>query len=230
MRDAPVSVVIPFADNRRYLEAAIRSVLGQTLPPRELILVDDGSTDGSASVARRHVPPARYVRRDNGGAGAARNTGVARATQDFLAFCDADDLWLPAKLERQLAAIAADPGAEAVFAGVSEFRAGGGPPGPAPRAPRSRLPGALPSALLIRRAAFARVGAFAEGWRVGEWADWYTRAQAAGLRATWLSEVLVARRLHAANHGLRDPAARLEYARIVRAHLHRRREAPGAAP
>lgn len=218
--DSPlVSVVIPFADHERHLDAAAWSVLEQTYAPVELILVDDGSTDRSAARARAYVPPARYVRRANGGAGAARNTGVLHATGSFLAFCDVDDVWRPAKLGRQMAAVRADPALDVVFTGVTEVRtpeeAG------SRRAPRENVPGALPSAMLVRRAAFERVGPFAEGLRIGEWAEWYTRMRAAGLREAWLPEVLVLRGLHARNQSALQAAARLEYCGILRAHIHR---------
>jgi glycosyltransferase involved in cell wall biosynthesis len=217
-----VTVIIPFCNNARYLDAAIRSVVGQTHVHIELVLVDDGSCDGSAVVAQRHAPPARYIRRENGGAGAARNTGVDGSSGEFIAFCDADDIWMPTKLERQLAVFGQDPGVNAVFTGVREFEETERPPG-SRRRPRERVPGALPSALLIRRSAFEQVGRFAEDLRIGEWADWYVRMRESGLREHWLSEVLVARRLHGENASFLRPEARIEYSRILRAHLRRRR-------
>jgi glycosyltransferase involved in cell wall biosynthesis len=228
MTSPPVSVIIPFADYERHLDAAVRSVLGQTYAPVELILVDDGSTDRSAALAQAYVPPARYVRRENGGAGAARNTGIAHASTEFLAFCDVDDVWLPAKLERQMAPLLQDPTLDVVFTGVTEFWAAGAA-WPPRRSPRQNVPGALPSAMLVRRAAFERVGPFAEGLRVGEWAEWYTRMREAGLREAWLPEVLVARGLHERNHSFLQGAARIEYCAILRAHVHRQERRAGGA-
>ena len=217
-----VTVIIPFCNYERHLDAATRSVLGQTYAPLELILVDDGSTDRSAALARQHVPPARYVRRENGGAGAARNSGIEHASGDFLAFCDADDVWAPTKLERQMAAVHQDPTIDVVFARVTEFWASEEAAAPR-RAARQNVPGALPSALLVRRAAFHRVGPFSEALRVGEWADWYTRMRDAGLREAWLPDVLVARGLHQGNNSLLQEGARIEYCQILRAHLQRQR-------
>lgn len=223
-----VSVIIPFSNYERYLEAATRSVLSQTYAPLELILVDDGSTDRSAALAQAYVPPARYVRRENGGAGAARNTGIEHASGEFLAFCDADDVWLPTKLERQMTAWLQDATLDVIFTGVTEFWASveAGVPR---RATRRNFPGALPSALLVRRAAFHRVGPFSEELRIGEWADWYTRMRDAGLREAWLPEVLVARGLHPSNNSFLRGDARIEYCRIIRAHLHRGQMGAGGA-
>jgi glycosyltransferase involved in cell wall biosynthesis len=217
-----VTVIIPFYNSARYLDGAIRSVTAQTHTRVELILVNDGSTDDSEAVAQRHTPPARYVRRDNGGVGAARNTGLRLASGDFIAFCDSDDFWLPTKLERQMAALEQDPSIEAVFAQVTEFEEPQHPRGSLRRA-RERAPGALPSAVLVRRSAFERVGPFAEDLRTGEWADWYVRMRESGVKESWLPEVLVVRRLHHENTSRLWPAARIEYPRILRAHLHRRR-------
>jgi glycosyltransferase involved in cell wall biosynthesis len=106
-----VSVVMPAYNSARTIGQAIDSVLGQSMGELELIVVDDGSSDATgevvASVADKRV---RLVRQENGGTSAARNTGIAHATGEWVAFLDADDLWLPAKLERQLELMAATPG------------------------------------------------------------------------------------------------------------------------
>ena len=213
-----VSVIIPFCNHERYLEQSIQGVLGQGYPAVELLLIDDGSTDKSSAISQSHSPPARYLRRPNGGAGAARNTGIEHASGDLLAFCDADDVWSPNKLDLQMEVMAADAGVDVVFAGVSEFQAGDARE--AVRPGRTRVPGALPSAALIRRAAFEQVGPFEEHLRVGEWFDWYARMRTAGLREVWLDEVLVHRRLHDRNTGRLRPEARVEYAQILRSHIH----------
>lgn len=212
-----ISVVIPFCNHKRFLEEAIKTVLDQTYTPVELILVDDGSSDGSAALAKSYTPPATYIRRSNGGAGAARNTGIQKANGEFLAFCDADDLWHGSKLVSQIAAFRQDPSIEAVFASVTEFEDGGF--SGTVRSVRTSVPGALPSAVLIRKRAFERVGPFAEGLRVGEWFDWYARMRETGLREAWLLEVLVGRRLHPHNTGLLRPESRVEYTRILRRHI-----------
>jgi glycosyltransferase involved in cell wall biosynthesis len=109
-----VAVVIPCHNYGRYLAEAIASALGQTVPPREIIVVDDASTDDSADVAARF--PVRYLRHERPrGAAAARNTGWRAASAPLVAFLDADDAWLPAKLQRQLDALAQRPRAGLVY-------------------------------------------------------------------------------------------------------------------
>ncbi len=106
MTSAPTySVLLPFFNHRATLGEAIESVLAQTCESWELIAIDDGSEDGSSEVAARLAaadPRIRILRRPNGGAAPARNSGLAIARAPFCALLDADDLWLPAKLERQL--------------------------------------------------------------------------------------------------------------------------------
>ena len=97
-----VSVVIPAYNATATIAAAIESALAQTRPPDEIVVVDDGSKDDTSAVVERFGPVVRLVRQANAGCGQARNTGAREARGTWLAFLDADDLWLPTKLERQL--------------------------------------------------------------------------------------------------------------------------------
>jgi glycosyltransferase involved in cell wall biosynthesis len=99
---ATVSVIIPAYHAAAYLERTVASVLSQTLPPHEVLIVDDGSKDNTFETAARMPPPVRAVRKPNGGPASARNLGAREASGDWLAFLDADDSWLPEKLERQM--------------------------------------------------------------------------------------------------------------------------------
>ena len=105
----PVSVIIPAYNAERVVGRAIQSVLEQDWPPREIIVVDDGSTDATRAVVAKYPPPVKYLHQANAGAGAARNLGVAMATGDWIAFLDADDYWLPEKLRKQLLLLSANP-------------------------------------------------------------------------------------------------------------------------
>ena len=105
-----VSVVIPCYNAERYVAATLESVLAQAGAELEVIVVDDGSKDGSAALVERDFPQVRVIRRANAGVAAARNAGIEAARGDWVAFCDADDIWLPGKLAAQFAAMDAAPG------------------------------------------------------------------------------------------------------------------------
>lgn len=110
-----VSVVIPCLNRERLLPRAIESALGQEPAPREVVVVDDGSSDGSAAAAEAFGPPVRVLRGPHRGVSAARNRGIAAAAGSWVAFLDSDDVWLPGKLWLQAEAAAAFPDAAVLF-------------------------------------------------------------------------------------------------------------------
>jgi glycosyltransferase involved in cell wall biosynthesis len=116
-----VSVVIPVFNAEKYLRQAISSALDQTLPPHEIIIVDDGSTDSSREIASSFGPAVICLSQQHQGPSAARNLATARSSGDWIAFLDADDYWLPDKLARQAAVIEADPNVELVYTGRTEL-------------------------------------------------------------------------------------------------------------
>ena len=189
-------------------------MLGQSRPPDEVLVVDDGSRDSSAGVARAFGAAVRVLSQPPLGTSAAVNRGVENARGRLLAFLDADDLWPAEKLELQLTALGLRPDVEAVFGHAVEF--GKGRPVVEP------VPGYVRGTLLIRREAYDRVGPFAD-FPFGEFFEWYARAVDAGLRTLLLPDVLLRRRIHETNLGIRRRGEREEYARALKAVLDRRR-------
>jgi glycosyltransferase involved in cell wall biosynthesis len=104
-----VSVVIPTFNRARSVLRAVRSVLAQTRPAVEVIVVDDGSTDGTGDLVREQISGVEYLRQENRGVSAARNRGIEAATGEWVALLDSDDEWLPEKLERQMAMLEQEP-------------------------------------------------------------------------------------------------------------------------
>ncbi|WP_051243277.1 glycosyltransferase [Azohydromonas australica] len=105
-----VSAIIPAYNSERFLPLAITSVLAQTYAPMECIVVDDGSSDGTARVVASFGDRVRYIHQTNAGASAARNTGIAAARGEYIAFLDSDDYWVATRVENQMEAIAREPG------------------------------------------------------------------------------------------------------------------------
>jgi GT2 family glycosyltransferase len=116
-----VSAIVPAYNSVRYLPEAIDSVLAQTYRDFEIIVVDDGSTDGTQGVLARYGDRIRVVRQSNQGSAAARNAGILAARGEFIAFLDADDLWLPQKLERQMRLFGERPEIGWVYSDYREF-------------------------------------------------------------------------------------------------------------
>jgi glycosyltransferase involved in cell wall biosynthesis len=217
------SVIIPAFNGARYLPEAIDSVRAQH-DSIELIVVDDGSTDDTVTVVRALGPGITLLQQAHAGIGSARNLGVAHARGTFLGFLDADDLFTPNKLTLQAAHLQREGGPDLSFGAVEEFVSGELADEQKARLhARGTLQGAVAGAMLMRRSAFSRVGPFA-AWRVGEFVDWYMRAMEAGLRAETLPDVVLRRRLHGDNVGIRARDARVDYARIMKGALDRRRQ------
>lgn len=204
-----VSVVIPAYNHARFLRKTIESVLAQTLSPHEVIVVDDGSTDETPAILASYSSRLTVVRQDNRGLSAARNAGAARASGDLIAFLDSDDLWLPCKLERQIARFSAEPDLGLVHCGVEEIDDAGrmigrrldGMEGSVAAEMLLFRRGAIlggGSGCVVRRAIYEEVGGFDP--RLGTSADWdfYYRV-AVTYRVGFVPEVLVRYRFHVGN-------------------------------
>lgn len=222
-----ISVILPVYNGASYLAEAIQSALNQTLPPDEIIVVDDGSTDPSIEIARGFGAPVTCVAAPHGGAAAARNLGTARARGEWLAFLDADDLWVPEKLQLQMAAVETQPQLEAVLGMMENFIS---PELDAETrknlaAPKSTQPGYIPGTVFIRQTALQRIGPLNPALQSGEFIDWWARAREQNLKYTMLPHVLLRRRLHGKNHTLQQRETLQDYVSVARAALERRRKA-----
>jgi glycosyltransferase involved in cell wall biosynthesis len=216
----PVSVIIPVFNGERYLAEAIKSVLVQTSPPAEIIVVDDGSTDGSGEIVRRFSPSVRYLRQTNQGPATARNVGVNAAQGEMLAFLDADDLWLPGKLAKQSAMLQQQNDGYVVcrFHPMLEPNVAW-PAGLNRGYYESEPAGFLPSGLLVARRAWENVGPFDPFYRVGEDSEWFFRARKLKTPEGVVPEVLIYKRFHEQNLSLQ--ATGHELLRGLRASLRR---------
>ena len=220
-----VSVIIPVYNGERYTAEAIESVLVQSYSHIEIITVNDGSTDNTAEVIRR-FPSVRYFEQQNGGIGSARNRGVEESKGEFLSFLDHDDLWMPDKLRLQLQAFEEDPDLAMVFGYIEQFISPEFAHNPKAKLDEKHrvLPGYNTNSMLIKKDSFLKVGLFDTQWnRVGEGIDWYARAMEQKLKSRLLPQILSKRRIHDANTGITRRSDRIEYVRILKAGLDRRR-------
>lgn len=198
--EVTVSCVVPAFNAARYIGETLDSVLAQTSPPDEVIVVDDGSTDGTLSVVERFGSAVRLLRRERGGAAAARNSGIEAAVGRFIALVDSDDLWHPEKIERQLGRFRQRPDLEISVTRFEDFWSPEAESRPVRRRTEGRpTPGYAIPTMLARKSVFDRVGPYDARRRVGENVDWWLRAAKAEVIVDLLPDVLVFRRLHSAN-------------------------------
>lgn len=224
MARALVSVVVPAFEPGEYLREAIESLLAQTYPSLEIIVVDDGSTPPCRAMcdAYRGV---RYVAQEHRGPAAARNTGVELSRGAFIAFHDADDLCAPERIEAQMCALEADPSLGFVLSQLENFHARDFvPPAWFREEAKLRSRMGFVNTALLRRATFASVGPFDTAYQIGEDVDWLVRARDAGVRSAVCPEVLVRRRIHRGNLSADVRLGHRNLIRIMRASLRRRVE------
>jgi glycosyltransferase involved in cell wall biosynthesis len=212
-----VSVIVPVHGGERFLAEALDSVEAQTHRPLETIVIDDGSPDSSAEIAAAR-DEVRLLRQRQMGVPAARNAGLAIAEGELIAFLDQDDVWHPRKLERQLALLRARPDVDIVFTKM-EVVLMAGTPRPVwcrPEWLQVPPPAFIPSAWLVRRSAFERIGVFDTSFSSGCDTDWLARAGEAGLRNETLDDPLVRWRVHGANGSYDTATVRREMFAILR--------------
>jgi len=220
-----VTAAIPVRDGEAYLAEAIESVLAQSRPCDQVIVVDNGSSDRSAEIAARFGPRVEIVNETRPGIGRARNAALHAARGDYLAFLDADDLWEPEKTALQLAAFEAEAGLQLVFGHVRQFIS---PDLPDEDAERLRVsvdpqPGQHIGATLVRREAIEAIGQWPEDVRVSDGLTFFLRARELGLAQTMLAETVMLRRVHGGNHSLSNRDQRREFALHLKRSLDRRR-------
>jgi glycosyltransferase involved in cell wall biosynthesis len=197
-----VSLIIPVYNASLYLREAIDSALNQTVKPRQIIVVDDGSTDDSLEIARSYGPIVTVITQTNNGTAAARNRGLAEANEPMVAFLDNDDRFVAHKLERQLEALLERPEALLCVCRAGAFWSSEVPDAARKRAdltPQFRM--GQPGTWLARRELFERAGIFSPEPQCNliEGSELFTRIENAGCAIVRIDDMLLQRRLSMSN-------------------------------
>lgn len=222
-----VSCVIAVYNGERYLAEAIDSALAQSHSSIEVIIADDGSTDGTPGIAQGYDDRVRYFRQENAGPSAARNLGIDHARGGSIGFLDADDRWTREKIELQLARIRATEGVGAIFGHAQNFWVDE-LKHEAEKFKDHRIARPLPAyvagSMLVTCEALDRIGRFDAKLRHSEIEDWVLRARGAGVGVDLMEEVLLERRLHPQNMSRNQAAdSREEYLRLIKKSLDQKR-------
>ena len=226
MSSPSVTCIVPAYNAARFIGETIDSVLAQTFPVAEIIVVDDGSMDTTSAVVEGYSDTVRLIRQPNTGPAAARNNGIRNSSGDFIAFIDSDDLWTPDKLEIQMARFTERPELQVCFTHLINFR---------------NLPGSIlfrdgyeetdewplvhfiPSSMVARRNAFGVVGGFSEELRRAEDTEWYARMMMRGITYEVVETVLLYRRVHDRNLTMESPPGPEDVVRVLKIALDKRR-------
>jgi glycosyltransferase involved in cell wall biosynthesis len=222
-----ISCIVPVYNGEKYLAEAIESIVKQSYRPIEIIIADDGSTDCTAMVAERYNKQIRYLRQANAGTAAARNLGLSVAAGEFVAFLDADDLWHPEKLTRQMACFREFHELDCCVAHAQNFWI----PELIEEEKKFRdhrmskpLPGYVTGTLLTRRDFFDAVGHFNISIKHADDTEWFLRANERRAVMKLLPDVLLYRRLHYTNFSrVKASNSRDQYLCVVKTALDRRR-------
>jgi glycosyltransferase involved in cell wall biosynthesis len=232
MTDKPplISVIVPAYNAEEFLAEAVRSIECQDYDPLEVILIDDGSTDGTARVAATLGQRLHYFHQPNRGAAAARNTGLRLARGELITFLDADDLWPEGSLRLLLETIGQAPETEVVLGLVQYIRTSQDS-----RGHRTWEKVAEPTislnlgAALIRRRVFEKVGFFDETLTIIEDLDWYMRLREHAVPMQVLNQVTLFYRIHARNMSRDRSERERSLMQALKLSLDRRRQKGKAA-
>ena len=195
-----ISAILPVKDGERYLAEAIVSILEQSRPPEELIVIDGGSTDRSAEIAGSYED-VKLIRQSGEGLAQAWNQAVDASSGDLIGFLDSDDLWLPGKQEAQARALDEKPELGGVI-GRARFELGAGmdpPPGFRPELLGRDHMAPMPGTALVRRELFDQVGYFDEDYWLAMDVDWFARVKDAGHEVGTVDQTVLLKRYHPFN-------------------------------
>jgi len=222
-----VSVIVPVYNGEKFIESAVRNVLGQSHSPSELIVVDDGSTDRTAELLNIFQGVIRYVSQENSGPAAARNYGLKLAAGDIVAFLDADDLWPDTKLETHVKFLKDNPDVDIVQGLIQQMILNKSNPS------SSDMKFDLSSApyqfinigsATYRKSVFDRIGDFDETLFDNEDTDWFIRAWEKNVKKVLINKVSLYYRLHDGNMVWSQRPAQQALLKIFKRHLDRRRK------
>ncbi len=219
-----VSVIVAVSNGERYLAQALESVLSQAYSPHELIVVDDGSLDNSAAIARS-CSEVRFVSQRYAGLAAARNAGINAARGELIAFIDQDDLWTPNKLDSQVDYLLKNPGIRYVNSWVKMFVEPGSSlrPGYTRDFMQRAHVGRTPGTLVAWKPVFDLVGMFSTDFTIACDVEWFVRANARNVPMFIIPEVLLYKRIHDNNLSSDFRTNRKELFSVIRRSIDRRR-------
>jgi glycosyltransferase involved in cell wall biosynthesis len=213
-----VSIIITAYNAEKYITESIQSVIDQKYSNAEIIVIDDGSTDKTKSIINNFSEQIAYYYQEHSGIATGWNNGVKRSRGKYLSFIDADDIWSERKLHFQVQFLESHPEIDISFGYAQEFFEL-----EKNQKKKKPIPGISAGTMMIRKDRFLDVGYFNREWRKGIFADWYLRAMEAGLSIHMDESIMLHRRIHDSNHGVTQRDKYVDYVRMLKASLDRKR-------
>ena len=198
-KEKQISVVIPVFNREKYISDAIQSVINQSLRPKQIVVIDDGSTDNTEKEIRKFGDSVTYICQKNGGVSKARNAGISAVETEYISFLDSDDVWHPKKLEKQVFEFEKHKNLKITLGlcVVSDFANGSDIVMDGEKEERTfKL---LFGSALIKRSVFNEVGLLEESLKVGEDTDWFIRAREKKIPFSVHKDVVLFVRKHQSN-------------------------------
>ena len=223
-----VTVIMPVYNGEQYLAEAIQSVLTQSFSDFELVIVDDGSTDGSGAIVQQFLPRypnIRYLYQENAGVSAARNTGITANQTPLIAFLDQDDRWTKDTLQHQITYHQSHPEVGYTLGHQICFLEAGIATPKWFLLQKLDLPhiGYLPGTLMVKRWLFDQLGLFDTQYPISSDADWFARANDAKIPMHILSELILERRIHGRNQSQQAERIHTELFQLLQASIQRKK-------
>ena len=220
------SVIIPVYNGSQYLATTLESVLAQTYPLHEIIVIDDGSTNSSPDILRSYGERLRVTRQDNQGVAVARNVGLLQVTGDVINFIDQDDLWPAGRTAALVNALQSNPDA-LVAAGQVEILYERSRPPESSGQFRNGLARILWGSLCIRKQVFDLLGPLHTGLGYADDVDFMMRRREANIKTVYVDDVTLQYRLHEGNTSFNRSVTNAHLMAALRESLQRRRKEEG---
>ena len=221
-----VSVIVPVHNGAKFLANALDSIFSQTYDSIEVIVVDDGSSDTTPEVALLCKSKIKYIHQENQGPAAARNKGIQQARGSLLAFLDSDDIWMPEKLQEQVAYLDSHQEISCVAVKLRHFvePSAKGLVNLRPEWLDEERTSRMLSCLIVRKIVFDQVGLFDPKLRFGEDVEWLLRLDRAGIMCPAIEHVLVHKRIHDNNVSHQTAAMTSDTLAVLRRNIKQRRK------
>ncbi|CAH0997924.1 Undecaprenyl-phosphate 4-deoxy-4-formamido-L-arabinose transferase [Emticicia aquatica] len=219
-----ISVIIPVYNAELYIKECIDSVLNQTLPPQEIIVINDGSSDNSFSILQSYGHKINLFNQENKGLAATLNAGIKYAKNEWITFLDADDYWHPQNLAWKNEFYQANPDTLICFAWLKQFispeqsdevKAG-------IFCPTEAEKGWVKPTMIVHRSIFEKVCYFNESLRLGDFIEWFSKVQEHGIKYDIINKVVLYRRLHRKSLS-NDVRSQTDFVKLLKAKIDRQR-------